>query len=115
MRRNTKAKVLLLAELHNAKIDAIKSGLSPIQWLKTTNVYVEYWNEKEWHIAEELEKNENKYFLIDCEWKFYERALELCRLFKKQGWFFSVNITNNVEQFEVKEITKEEFYNTIHF
>lgn len=56
MRRNTKAKVLFLAELHNAKIYAIKSGLSPIEWLKTTRVYVEDWNEKEWHIAEELEK-----------------------------------------------------------
>jgi hypothetical protein len=56
MRRNTKEKVLFLAELHNAKIDAIRSGLSPIEWLKTTRVYVEDWNEKEWHIAQELEK-----------------------------------------------------------
>ncbi len=29
--------------------------------------------------------------------------------------FYSVNITKNVEEFEVKEVTKEEFYNTIHF
>jgi hypothetical protein len=56
MRGNTKAKVLFLAELHNAKIDAIRSGLSPIEWLKTTRVYVEDWHENEWHIAEELEK-----------------------------------------------------------
>jgi hypothetical protein len=56
MRRNTKAKVLFLAELHNAKIDAIRSGLSPIEWLKTTRVYVEDWHGNEWHIAEELEK-----------------------------------------------------------
>lgn len=50
-----------IAELHNAKIDAINSGLSPIEWLKTTKVYVtdnygNAWNSNEWHIATELEK-----------------------------------------------------------
>jgi len=50
-----------IAELHNAKIDAINSGLSPIEWLKTTKVYVtdnygNAWHANEWHIATELEK-----------------------------------------------------------
>jgi hypothetical protein len=56
MKCDTKAKVLFLAELHNAKVKAIKSGLSPVEWLKTTRVYVEDWHANEWHIAEELEK-----------------------------------------------------------
>jgi len=50
-----------IAELHNKKIDAINSGLSPIEWLKTTQVYVtdnygNAWHGNEWHIATELEK-----------------------------------------------------------
>lgn len=50
-----------IADLHNAKIDAINSGLSPIEWLKTTKVYVtdnygNAWDGNEWHIATELEK-----------------------------------------------------------
>jgi hypothetical protein len=52
---------LFIAELHNKKIDAIKAGLSPIEYLKTTRVYVEDnnghpWHANEWHIAQELEK-----------------------------------------------------------
>lgn len=49
-------KAEFIAELNNRKVEAIKSGLSPLEWLKTTRVYVEDWNENEWFIAFELEK-----------------------------------------------------------
>lgn len=45
-----------IAEMHNKKLDAINTGLSPIEWLKTTRVYVDEWHANEWHIASELEK-----------------------------------------------------------
>jgi hypothetical protein len=47
--------------MHNERIEAINAGLSPIEYLKTTIIYVvdnngNLWHAKEWHIAEELEK-----------------------------------------------------------
>lgn len=67
-KRQVEAEALFISVLHNKKIDAIKSGLSPIEYLKTTRVYVEdnngnAWHANEWHIAEQLEKyykNETK-------------------------------------------------------
>lgn len=61
LRKYDKEKSLFLAELTNKKIDAIKSGLSPIEWLKTTKVYVtdnngQSWNANEWYIAEKMEQ-----------------------------------------------------------
>ena len=60
-RGQAKQAALFIAELHNKKIDAIKAGLSPIEYLKTTRVFVtdnngHPWHANEWHIAEELEK-----------------------------------------------------------
>jgi hypothetical protein len=50
-----------IADMHNERIEAINAGLSPIEYLKTTIIYVvdnngNLWHAKEWHIAEELEK-----------------------------------------------------------
>lgn len=60
-KRQVEAEALFISVLHNKKIDAIKSGLSPIEYLKTTPIYLKdmngtLWNANEWHIAEELEK-----------------------------------------------------------
>lgn len=60
-RKQIEAQTLAISVLHNKKIDAIKSGLSPIEYLKTTGIYLKdmngtLWHANEWHIAEELEK-----------------------------------------------------------
>jgi hypothetical protein len=60
-RSKAKETALFIAELHNRKIDAIRAGLSPIEYLKTTRVFVtdnygQACNANEWYIAEQLEK-----------------------------------------------------------
>lgn len=61
VKKYDKNQSLFLTQLTNKKIDAIKSGLSPIEWLKTTPIYLKdingtLWNTNEWYIAEEMEK-----------------------------------------------------------
>ena len=60
-RKQVEAEALFIAELHNKKIDAIRAGLSPIEYLKTTGIYLKdmngtLWHRNEWYIAEQLEK-----------------------------------------------------------
>lgn len=56
---------------------------------------------------------ERKYILIDCYHGLYHIANEFCKLLKKNGDYYSVNITTNEEQFDVKSVTKEEFEEAI--
>jgi hypothetical protein len=54
-------------------------------------------------------KRERKYILIDCYHAYYDLAYEYCKILKKNDDYFSVNITTNEKQFDVKSVTKEEF------
>jgi hypothetical protein len=56
---------------------------------------------------------ERKYILIDCYHAYYELAEEYCKNLKRNGHYFSVNITTNERQFDVKSVTKEEFEEAI--
>jgi hypothetical protein len=56
---------------------------------------------------------EPKYILINCDFALYHIAREFCSFLKKNGDYFSVNITFNQNQFDVKSVTKEEFYKEI--
>ena len=58
--------------------------------------------------------NENKkYILIDCQIDLYDLAYEYCKLLEKNGDLYSVNMTLNENQFDVKSVTKEQFNETI--
>jgi len=50
-----------------------------------------------------------QYYLIDCSIDSYDVVLELCRILKKNGHFFSVNMTKNNNHLNVNRVTKEEF------
>jgi hypothetical protein len=56
---------------------------------------------------------ERKYILIDCYVDIYHIAYEYCKLLQKNGDYYSVNLTLNKEQFDVKSVTKEEFEESI--
>jgi len=56
---------------------------------------------------------DRKYILIDCDFALYHIANEFCLFLKKNGDYFSVNITFNQNQFDVKSVTKEEFEEAI--
>jgi hypothetical protein len=56
---------------------------------------------------------ERKYILIDCYHAYYEVGYEYCKILKKYGHYFSLNITTNEKQFDVKSVTKEEFEEAI--
>jgi len=51
--------------------------------------------------------------LIDCYHAYYDLAEEYCKILKKNDDYFSVNITTNERQFDVKSVTKEEFEEAI--
>ena len=51
--------------------------------------------------------------MIDCYHAYYELAEEYCKNLKRNGDYFSVNITTNERQFDVKSVTKEEFEEAI--
>lgn len=57
--------------------------------------------------------NDKKYILIDCFIDLYDLAYEYCKLLKKNGDYYSVNMTTNKNQFEVKSVTKQEFEEAI--
>jgi hypothetical protein len=54
-----------------------------------------------------------KYILIDCQIDLYDLAYEYCKLLQRNGDFYSVNMTLNENQFDVKSVTKEEFEEAI--
>ena len=56
---------------------------------------------------------ERKYILIDCQVDLYHLAYEYCKLLQKNGDYYSVNMTLNKDQFDVKSVTKEEFEEAI--
>jgi hypothetical protein len=56
---------------------------------------------------------ERKYILIDCQVDLYDLAYEYCKLLQKNGDYYSVNMTLNKDQFDVKSVTKEEFEEAI--
>ena len=58
------------------------------------------------------EKAKDKYILIDCHVELYELAYELCKILKKYGYWFSVNLTTNENQFDVKSVSENEFNET---
>jgi hypothetical protein len=56
---------------------------------------------------------EKKYILIDCWVNIYDIAYEYCKILQKNGDYYSVNLTLNKDQFDVKSVTKEQFNETI--
>jgi hypothetical protein len=56
---------------------------------------------------------DRKYILIDCWVNIYDIAYEYCKLLKKNGDYYSVNLTLNKDQFDVKSVTKKEFEEAI--
>jgi hypothetical protein len=56
---------------------------------------------------------ERKYILIDCQIDLYDLAYEYCKLLQRNGDYYSVNMTLNENQFDVKSVTKEEFEEAI--
>ena len=58
-------------------------------------------------------KNKRRYILIDCYHAYYDLAEEYCKILKKNDDYFSVNITTNERQFDVKSVTKEQFEEAI--
>jgi hypothetical protein len=56
-----------------------------------------------------MEEKETKYILIDCWYPYYNIVCDICYVFKENGDYCLVKITNNKKQFDVKSLTKEEF------
>ena len=57
-----------------------------------------------------MNKDEVKYFIIHCGEDIHKTILfDITDKLKEQGHFFVVNYTDNINQFDVKRVTREEF------
>ncbi len=57
-----------------------------------------------------MNKDEVKYFIIHCGEDIHNTILfDITNKLKEQGHYFVVNCTSNLNQFDVKRVTREEF------
>ena len=57
-----------------------------------------------------MNKDEVKYFIIHCGEDIHKTILfDITDKLKEQGHFFVVNYTTNINQFDVKRVSREEF------
>ena len=57
-----------------------------------------------------MNKDEVKYYIIHCGEDIHKTVLfDITDKLKEQGHYFVVNYTSNINQFDLKRVTQEEF------